>query len=125
MAYLGKTVEPIHYFGASKETIQKAQSLRKKMTKAEKLMWDRLRRKQLKGKRFRRQHPINGYIVDFYCHESGLVIELDGKIHDYQIQNDNKRQKIIESYGLKVIRFRNEEIYRDINKIIDKIAEQL
>ena len=65
MAYLGKTVEPIHYYGVTKETINKAQILRKKMTEAEKIVWSKLRRKQIKGKRFRRQHPINGYIVDF------------------------------------------------------------
>ena len=69
------------YYGASLEVMEKAKILGKSETDAEKILWERLRNKQLLGLKFRRQHPINIFIVDFYCHKIKLVVEVDGKIH--------------------------------------------
>lgn len=74
-------IEKEMFFGASPKIFQRATELRKNMTEAERILWSALRRKQLSGKRFRRQHPIETFIVDFYCHEARLVIEVDGGIH--------------------------------------------
>jgi very-short-patch-repair endonuclease len=69
------------YYGATPETFEKAKVLRDTLTKAEKLLWNNLKGKKLMGFRFRRQHPIDIFIADFYCHELKLVIEVDGEIH--------------------------------------------
>ena len=86
MAYLGKTREPSYFFYAKPETIEFAKSLRRDMTPCEKLLWERLRRKNIRGVKFRRQHPIEYYIADFYCHEARLVIEVDGPVHEREDQ---------------------------------------
>ena len=70
------------FYGASAATLQKAKELRKTLTPAERKLWEVLKNKQLDGYKFRRHHPIYRYIADFYCHELGLVIELDGGVHD-------------------------------------------
>jgi len=93
------------------------------MTVAESLLWERLKGKQILGLRFRRQHPINIYIVDFYCHEYKLVIELDGEIHKSQIEYDKERTGNMEMYGLKVIRFNNSEVEKNLKGIVIKITK--
>ena len=102
-----------------------ARDLRKKWTKEEELMWELLRKKQLNWLRFRRQHPFWRYIADFYCDELKLVIELDWKIHENQIEYDNIRTEIIKKYWVQVIRIKNEEIYNDIQNILNKILSPL
>ena len=74
---------------------------------------------------FRRQQVIQGFIVDFYCHKAGLVIEVDGDIHDLQKEEDERREKVLSEMGLRVVRFRNEEIARDISAVVGKIGEQV
>lgn len=113
------------YFGASPQTLKKAKLLRSKMTAAETKLWDRLKAKQIGGLRFRRQHPINIYIVDFYCHSKRLVIEVDGEIHNSQVEYDNDRTKDLEFYGLKVIRFSNYETENNIENVIHKIIKSI
>ena len=73
-------IEKSMYFGAKPITFEAARILRKNMTFHEKLLWEKLKLKQICGKRFRRQHPIDFFIVDFYCHEARLVVEIDGEI---------------------------------------------
>lgn len=99
------------HFGAGPLIFQKAKELRNRMTASEEFFWLRLR-EQFPEFRFRRQHPISIYIADFYCHKLKLVIEIDGSIHDVpDIKiNDIKRQSDLESYGLKIIRFTNQQI---------------
>jgi imidazole glycerol-phosphate synthase subunit HisF len=111
------------YFGTSVEIMKRASRLRKDQTSAEKIIWQRLRRRQIGGLRFRRQHPINSFIADFYCHEAKIVIEIDGGIHDdqEQKQKDIARQEIITDFGIKVLRFKNEEIFNDIDSVIKTI----
>jgi very-short-patch-repair endonuclease len=95
------------YFKAKPETIQAARLLRENMTYFEKLLWERLKGKQIDGHRFRRQHPIDFFIVDFYCHDARLVVEIDGEIHSQQEEYDDGRSAEKEKYGIKVIRFTN------------------
>ncbi len=73
------------------------------MTRAEQLLWQALRRSSLEGLHFRRQQVIAGFIVDFYCHETALVVELDGSIHEEQVENDAERDAVISGMGLHVL----------------------
>ncbi len=82
MAYIGRTKERYMYYGAKKETFILARELRKSLTEAERVLWSKLRNKKIEGLIFRRQHPIDIYIVDFYCHKYKMVIEVDGEIHN-------------------------------------------
>lgn len=75
--------KPFH-LNASPEIFERANNLKRTMTKAEKLLWHELRASKLGGHKFRRQHPIDKFIVDFYCHEAKLVVELDGEVHDFE-----------------------------------------
>jgi very-short-patch-repair endonuclease len=83
---------------------------RKQPTPAEAALWDILRDRRCLGFKFRRQHAIGPYIVDFYCAEAGLVIEVDGPIHDRQTENDAGRTEFLEARGLSVLRFNNEVV---------------
>ena len=100
----------------------KARDLRKNPTKAEATLWEKIRKKAL-GVEFHRQVPILDYIADFYCHEIGLVIELDGSSHDSKFWEDAKRQGRMESYGVHFLRFRNREIFSDMDGVIRVIQE--
>ena len=113
------------YYGATPQTFKKAKMLRKNMTNAESILWEKLKGKQILGLRFRVQHPVNIYIVDFYCHSAKLVVELDGGIHKSQKEYDYERTKDLEMYGLKVIRFFNSEVEKDIDNVINKIEKAI
>ena len=117
--------EILMFYGASPEIFRRAGLLRNHMTEAEKLLWNELKSNKLNGFKFRRQHPINQFIVDFYCHKTKLVIELDGEIHKNKDQKDRDegRQFILEEFGLKVIRFKNEEVMNQRNLVLDKITK--
>ncbi len=90
------------------------------MTNAEKILWQELRTNKL-GWYFRRQQIIHGFIVDFYCHQKSLIIEVDGEIHKHQIEEDKEREKVIQEYGFKIIRFTNEEVERNLYQVLAKI----
>jgi len=117
-------MEESMFHGASKLIFQKAEMLRKFPTHEEIILWSYLRENQL-GLKFRRQHPVSIYIVDFYCHKLKFVIEVDGLIHqnDDVKRNDEERQKRLEALGLKVLRFSNEEIKHNISSVVEKIKE--
>jgi len=117
---------PFHN-NASSGVFKNASRLRKNLTPAEKYLWRLLRSRKLKGHKFRRQHPIGGYIVDFYCHAAGLIIEVDGKIHETTENKmyDDERTKILEANGLKVIRFSNDDVLRNTNLILARIYNEL
>jgi very-short-patch-repair endonuclease len=111
---------PAHHF-------QKARQLRKQTTPPEKRLWQYLRSKQL-GIKFRSQHPINRYIVDFYARKAGLVVEVDGEtVHSYpeQIEHDQERDKFMESLGLKVLRFSASDVMSNIEGVITEIDYHL
>lgn len=106
----------------TKEKLQRARELRCEMTPAEKILWNELRGNKL-GVHFRRQQIIAGFIVDFYCHKVGLVIEVDGDIHDLQQEEDARREKVLQEMGLQIVRFRNEEVEKDWAGVLSKIRE--
>ena len=109
------------YFGAKPDVVELAKSLRNAMTYHESLLWEKIKGKQICGVRFRRQHPIYFYIVDFYYHEAMLVIEVDGEIHYDRIDHDDGRSAEMEKFGIKVIRFTNLEVENNIEKVVKRI----
>jgi very-short-patch-repair endonuclease len=112
-------------FGASINIRSKAKELRNNMTKSEILLWNHIRKRRLNGTHFRRQHPYGIYILDFYCFEANLVIEIDGPIHLDHQEYDIERTKELESSGLKVIRFTNEDIEERIDLVLETIKSCL
>lgn len=100
----------------------RAREFRNNPTPAEKRLWIRLKGRQVRGHDFHRQRPIGRFIVDFYCSELLLAIELDGGIHDETKLRDGERQQWIENRGVRFIRFTNKEVFDDINGVIDDIA---
>jgi len=114
------------FLGAGAQIFRNAEELRYGMTAAEDLLWGHLKGKQL-GAKFRRQHPLGIYIADFYCHQHKLVIELDGSIHNRidVAQNDIEPQRILELDGIKVIRFTNDQVFNNLNKVLDQITTQI
>lgn len=115
------------FYGASPKIFELAKNLRSQLTEPEKVLWERLRLNRLKGYRFKSQHPIGGFIADFYCHKAKLVIELDGKYHDSKSQSefDANRSSMINEFGLKVIRFRNEDVVNNISLVLSEIEKNL
>jgi very-short-patch-repair endonuclease len=100
-----------------------ARQKRKEPTKAEMLLWAQLRNHQLSGVHFRRQHCIERFIVDFYCAEANLAVEIDGPIHQYQKEEDSIRQGYLEFYGLHVLRFSNDDVIYRLARVLQQIAE--
>ncbi len=112
------------FLGANHLIFKNAESLRENMTPAEMVLWGRLKGSQL-GVKFRRQHPLGIYIADFYCHQHKLVIEIDGAIHlQPEIElKDIERQKNLEADGIKVIRFKNESVFKQIEEVLKTIKD--
>jgi very-short-patch-repair endonuclease len=106
----------------TKAKLERAKELRREMTPAEKLLWQEIRANKL-GVRFRRQQVIQGFIVDFYCHKAALVIEVDGDIHDLQQEEDARREKALSELGLRIVRFRNDEVVRELSAVVGKIRK--
>ncbi|QQN88854.1 endonuclease domain-containing protein [Acinetobacter variabilis] len=100
-----------------------AKFMRHTATDAEHLMWQILRAKRFMNLKFRRQHVIEPYIVDFYCHEIGLVIELDGSQHgtDDAMEYDAERTKFLEALGLRVVRYWNNEVLLETDDVLDDL----
>ncbi len=115
------------YFGAGPELIRIAGDLRKSMTQAEKVLWERLRNRQINGFRFRRQHPIKDFVVDFFCYDTMLVIEVDGSVHNdlSQKERDEQRTLILKRLGIHEIRFTNDEGNNRTDQVINKIEKEL
>jgi len=122
MNYIRQTM----FYGASPEIFERAKELRNNLTPSEFKLWGYLR-KNINGFKFRRQHPIDKFIADFYCHKAKLVIEIDGEIHNSSEQKeyDLGRTADIEYFGIKVIRFTNKEVQGNIEEVICKIVEHL
>ncbi len=107
--------------------IPRRRELRKEATKAERVLWRELRAKQFSGFKFRRQHGIGPYIVDFCAPRNGVVVEVDGDIHALpeQIVKDEERQKEIESLGYRVIRYSNQDILKNLQGVLEDILNRL
>jgi len=107
----------------------RCRELRKKSTNAEKLFWEQVRNKKFIGLKINRQFPIfydilgkeTFYIADFYCNEKKLIIELDGAVHNYQIEKDMQRTEILKTLGIKVIRFKNNEVEQSCDSVLKRL----
>ena len=99
-------------------------NLRSNLTPAEIRLWKCLQNKQLDGLKFRRQHSIGSYIVDFYCPEERIAIELDGEVHFNSVneQYDLQRDEYIKSLGIKVMRFKNSDVFEKIDNVLNEIS---
>lgn len=115
-------------FGRAKpKTFENARLLRNALTEAENLLWHNLRNRKLAGAKFRRQHPMNQFIVDFYCAHSKLALEVDGEIHHSKesSEHDENRTYELEQLGIKVIRFSNNQVLNAIDEVLTEIVKHL
>ncbi len=103
-----------------------ARAMRKSPTKAEQLLWKALRGRNLNNLKFRRQQPMKGYILDFYCESARLGVEVDGEIHlgEQQKKHDDQRTEYLAEYGIKILRFKNEEIIELMTRVLNSIEEE-
>ncbi len=101
-----------------------ARKLRKNMTQSEKLLWNELKGNKIFGFDFDRQRPIDNYIVDFYCKDLMLAIEIDGIVHDNEEakENDKERQEKLESLGVRFLRFKEEDLIKDLDNVVETIS---
>jgi len=95
------------------------------MTEAETVLWKKLRMKQIEGLHFRKQHPFGIYILDFYCDKINLAIEVDGGIHILRTEYDDKRSEYLDSAGVKVIRYSNEQVLNNLDLVISDIKSKI
>lgn len=106
-----------------------ARDLRRNSTQAENIFWEIVRNRKFCNKKFYRQYPFfydltgkeSFFVADFYCYEEKLIIELDGKIHQYRLKEDKDRTEIINYLGIRVLRFKNEEVMNNLSKVMDEI----
>ena len=106
----------------SREKLERARELRRQLTPAERLLWDHLRAHRLHGLHFRRQQIIDGFIADFYCHALGLIIEVDGSVHQQQIGYDAERDRVLAGRGLCILRVTNDEVLHDLAGVLERIV---
>ena len=111
--------------GAIGKLYQFGRELRQESTEAEKLLWAELRNRKLNGLKFRRQHPLDKFIVDFYCNERRLVVELDGGVHYEKINKeyDEARTGMLAGLNIIVLRFKNEDVTKNLKEVLKKISD--
>lgn len=102
-----------------------ARRMRQAPTAAEELLWERLRGRRLGGFKFRRQHPIGRFVVDFFCPQAHLVVEVDGAIHMGREEEDSARTALLQSLNLRILRFKNEAVQRQTEQVLETIAQTL
>ncbi|MGI0486939.1 endonuclease domain-containing protein [Pantanalinema rosaneae CENA516] len=111
--------------GTNQQTEQAARRLRKQLTPAEARLWNVLQNRKLAGLKFRCQHPVGHFIVDFYCPAYKLVIEVDGSIHSQQITYDEARTEQLQAFGYYVLRFSNEEVLTNLQSVLSQIIQTI
>jgi very-short-patch-repair endonuclease len=118
--------KPMHQH-ATQHIFANAKRLREQRTPAEIVLWEALRNKKLEGFRFRQQHPIEDYVLDFYCHSVHLAIELDGEYHftDEQAKLDDYRTARLSALGIKIIRFSNHQVLHHLEAVLSEIRQAL
>ncbi|MCP5463892.1 MAG: endonuclease domain-containing protein [Deltaproteobacteria bacterium] len=111
---------------ACNETLNFRKFLRKNATLAENKIWLELKNRKFKNLKFRRQHGIGPYIVDFYCAEKKLVIEIDGDVHaiEKQVEKDKSREKYLREQGLRVVRYFNNDIYSNLENVLEDLNKK-
>ena len=107
------------------ERIAFLRSLRRQPTRAEDILWRRLRGARFHGAKFKRQVPFDRYVVDFYCHAAKLAVEIDGKQHDWFGEYDRGRSEVLQRLGVQVLRFSNEEVCGDLDSVLERIRAAL
>lgn len=107
----------------SKNPTQLSRKLRRDQTPAERIVWSKLRGRQINGRKWRRQQPIDQYVVDFLCPELKLIVEIDGDVHAFQETRDEKRQAYLETQGFRVVRFTNNDIIKNLDGVLAVIWE--
>ena len=105
--------------------VQLAKDLRHRMTREERILWQSPRGNRLEKYHFRRQQIIDGFIVDFYCHKAGLVVEVDGPVHETQAKYDTERDLILSKRGLYILRVKNESVRKDLSSVLAHISTNL
>lgn len=122
-----RVIERHTFYAATPNTFEKAHLLTNNMTDAEKILWDKLKNRKVFKDRFRRQHPIGIFIVDFYCHEHKLAIEIDGEIHlEKEVaEYDDSRTHDIEKLGIKILRFTNDQIFSELDLVLKEILQAI
>lgn len=124
MYYLEMGSEPKWQIFSASRMLYRRRDLRQKATDVEQLLWERLRRKQL-GYKFKRQFSIENYVLDFYCPEFKLALEIDGGSHKLRRIYDEYRTRTLKAYGVIEIRFSNEEVIGNLDKIVENIRGHL
>jgi len=119
MLYNGQILDTPKY------VVDLARELRQNLTRSEKLLWEKIRNKQLDGYRFRCQHPIYRYVLDFYCHEAMLAVEIDGDVHKKREEYDEYRDELLQHIGIRTLRFTNEEVLSSLEEILITISSIL
>ncbi len=114
-----------HQGGGRQHSVGSARRLRKDMTETEKLLWSKLRRRQMCGAYFRRQSSFRQYVLDVVCHEARLVIELDGGQHAERVKQDQRRTRLLESEGYQVLRFWNNALTENLDGVLQTIHNAL
>ncbi len=127
MVYITKSFQGLLNFGAKREIFENAKELRQNQTEAEKVLWGNLRSRRCRGLKFRRQHPVKEFILDFYCHEYLLGIEVDGSVHENELakEYDLNRTAELESLGITILRFKNEDVLNDTAKVLAEIEDKV
>lgn len=120
-----KAINRPFYYGASTEILARAKKLRTQQTGTEKVLWKKLDKSNFENLRFRRQHPIGRFIVDFYCHKLMLAIELDGSVHNKTevAERDEGREHELKKLRLRILRFTNHDVIHDMDHILEKIKK--
>lgn len=108
--------------GRERMRFDSRRTFRHEATEAEERLWEAIRDRQVDGLKFRRQHPVKPFVLDFYCPKAHLAIEVDGDIHDFQPEEDAARTAFLEETGYRVIRFRNEEVLYRLDEVLQRIA---
>jgi len=108
----------------SPKMLERAKKLRREMTPAERILWKQLKANRLNGLHFRRQQVVHGYFPDFYCHQHELIVELDGGIHEFQKEYDAEREAYLILLGFRIIRFKNEEVMKNLKGVLQKIVDE-
>ncbi|MFA5973568.1 MAG: endonuclease domain-containing protein [Lentimicrobiaceae bacterium] len=127
MVYTRKSFQGILNFGAKRELFENARDLRKCETEAEKILWNALRSRRCEGLKFRRQHPVQQFILDFYCHEYLLGIEVDGSVHETEDakEYDLNRTAELENLGITILRFNNEQVKNNLKGVLLEIRNKI
>jgi very-short-patch-repair endonuclease len=108
----------------SARQLENAKALRHEMTPSEKILWKHLKANRLSGLHFRRQQIVHGYFADFFCHQHALIVEVDGGIHELQEEYDADREVYLRALGFRIIRFKNDEVNRDLKSVLQKIIDE-